>query len=140
MAASMYEIDWVAAGSWAQALAGPAGAGAVVGAVLVGRSSFGDWLKQRRTERRLEVGERILTFAHKAKAAFLVLRSPGMTDLELQQAEREIAEVEHLQSQRSDLLSSLITLGRMRQYENLWKELYECQTLAQIFFGPEEAV
>ena len=87
-----YPIDWSATGSWMQAWAGIAGAGAVFYAAHRGAASFEQWLKQRQTERKIAAAERIMTFVYKAKRTFEAIRNAGSFGYESDAAEKRLKE------------------------------------------------
>ena len=142
----MNNIDWAGTGAWMQAWAGFAQAIAIGVAAAIGGSSFRNWLKQNRTERKLIVGERILTFALKARDAFSSIRNPAQFIYEVERAEREIAEASKDRAYTADVRHSVVVcqviLDRMTDQNEVWKELFECRSLGRIFFGGqmEEAI
>ncbi len=129
-----------------QAWAGFAQAIAVGVAALIGGSSFRNWLKQNRTERKLIVGERILTFTLKARDAFTAIRNPAQFVFERDRAERAVADAQTLgvysDGVKQNIIQCQIILDRITDQNEIWKELFECRALARIFFGSrmEEAV
>lgn len=132
-------IDWAATGAWMQAWAGFAGAGAVLWVGLKGADTYRLWLRQKQTERRIAVAERILTLTYRLKRAFTAIRSPGSFGYEHAAAEELLKEhdsyavMETDQKKRAQL--SQIILTRVRSYKDDWDELFACLPLARAFFG-----
>jgi hypothetical protein len=130
-----------------QAFAGFAGAGAVVYAAARGSNSFDSWLKQRIRERKIAVGERVLTAVYKAKDAFPSIRNAGHFGYELSAAQKKLEESYdnyHLESQgkQQRLKTAQVILDRIARYNEVWTELYECLPIARALFGIplEEAI
>jgi len=135
-----YPIDWATTGSWMQAWAGFAGAGAVVWAARLGTSSFEHWLKQRQTERKIAAGERILSIVYRLKDAMDAIRSPMQSGHELHAAERKVEKsYEGFSSlgetEKKRIVAAQVILDRVNAQSDLWKELFECLPLARAFYG-----
>jgi hypothetical protein len=135
-----YPIDWETTGMWMQAYAGFAGAGAVVYAAMRGGNSFDSWLRQRIRERRIAVGERILTAAYKAKDAFPSIRSPGQFGYEVMAARKKLEEEYdnfnlETEGKRGRLETAQVVLSRISSHADIWRELYECLPLSRALFG-----
>lgn len=135
-----YPIDWVATGTWMQAWAGFAGAGAVFYAAHRGAASFEQWLRQRQTERKIVAAERIMTFAYKAKRAMQSIRNPGSFGYESDAAEAKLKEtVPNFTSldsgKRHRMVIAQIVYDRLDTAKEVWAELFECLPIARAFFG-----
>ncbi|MGE0740148.1 MAG: hypothetical protein AB7O98_02305 [Hyphomonadaceae bacterium] len=142
-----YPIDWATTGVWMQAYAGFAGAIAVAYAAARGGSSFDSWLRQKIRERKMAIGERVLTAAYKAKDAFPAIRSPMHFEQELAAAEKKLEETYEnynleANGKKQKLKTAQVILDRMSSYTDTWKELYECLPIARAMFGAplEEAI
>jgi hypothetical protein len=132
-----YPIDWEVTGTWMQAWAGFAGAGAVVWATYFGLSTFA---KQRQIERRIAAAERIMTFTYKAKRAFPSIRNAGSFGYEHEAAKEKLRAsfqgFDALPDWKQKRLSiGQVTLDRLGAAKDLWAELFECLPLARAFFG-----
>jgi hypothetical protein len=130
------QIDWVAAGAFAQALAAALGAGAVVFAAIVGSSTYKTWLKQKQTERKLHAAEQVLTIAYKARAAIKEVRSPFSAAYELERAKAKLIEahgddLNALPKEKFDrFVSSQSIYSRIEAHSDLWEEIYAGMALA----------
>lgn len=123
-----------------QAFAGFAGAGAVVYAAARGSNSFDSWLKQRIRERKIAVGERVLTAVYKAKDAFPSIRNAGQFGFELSAAQKKLEETYEgyqLESQgkQKRLQTAQVIYDRIGKYAEVWTELYECLPIARALFS-----
>ncbi|MEZ5971821.1 MAG: hypothetical protein R3C31_08465 [Hyphomonadaceae bacterium] len=142
-----YPIDWATTGAWMQAYAGFAGASAVVYAAARGGSSFDSWLRQKIRERKMAIGERVLTAVYKAKDAFPAIRSALHFGQELAAAEKKLEETYEnynleTNGKKQKLKTAQVIFDRMSSYTDTWKELYECLPIARAMFGAplEEAI
>jgi hypothetical protein len=134
-------IDWAATGAWMQAWAGFANAAVIAFAAYKGAQTFQSWLKQRQTERRIAVAERILTFAYRAKDTFRSMRSPAIFGGEVTRAKEMLKDEDEYQNkpegERKLMETAQVMLSRVGKESALWHELFECLPLARAFFGDE---
>lgn len=125
-----------------QALAGFAGAAAIYFAARKGAGSFDLWLEQRKAERAMEAGEKILTVVYAMKDAFASIRSPGHFAYELEAAETKLREsMKDFSVQPSGkqarLKTAQVILTRANSHSELWKELSDSLPLARAYFGKD---
>lgn len=122
-----------------QAWAGFAGAAAVLWVGLKGADTYRLWLRQKQTERRIAVAERVLTLTYRLKRAFTAIRSPGSFGHEHAAAEELLKGRDSYiimgAAQKKRAVLSQIILTRVRSYKDDWDELFACLPLARAFFG-----
>jgi hypothetical protein len=123
-----------------QAWAGFAGVGAVLWAAHVGRTTFDDWQRQKRAERRMEAAERLLTLVYRAQRTFAGVRNPGAFWAERKAAEERLLEQQTNfrdmdEEEQERYTTSQVILDRLRANKELWSELFQCLPLAKAFFG-----
>jgi hypothetical protein len=125
-----------------QGIAGLAGVIAVVAAAFVGRTTFDAWLNQKRIERKLVVGEEILSLAYEARDKFRSMRNPAYFGGELDEAR------ERLRAQRPDfgalpegvrsrMATAQAGLTRIHSNAPLWENYFKQLPAARIHFGEE---
>lgn len=141
-------VDWTAAGSWAQAFAGLAGAGAVLYAAHKGANSFGQWLEQRQAEQRMSVAERALSAAYAAEMAFPAIRARMLWAGELMAAERTLKEsgalhedydgraVGEKDPRLQRLVTTQVVIDRLNEHSELWRDILTLMPVAKAYFGP----
>lgn len=130
-------IDWDATGSMLSGWGTLIGAGAVIYAGIKG---FDQWKKQKLTERKMEIAERIHTASYRAQAALNRVRSPMMWAAEEYAARAKLEEdKEFIGNNPKDRQKRLVTaqayytrLSKVRE-ERL--ALEEAKPLANVLFG-----
>jgi hypothetical protein len=134
-------IDWAATGAMIQGLGTVAGVGAVIWAAREGRSTFGEWRKQKITERKQAQAERILTATYKAQRALASVRTSTMWSHELSVAEATISEEDWWKSKppshRSRLNTTYAYYNRLDRTKTEQLELEQCFPMARALFGEE---
>lgn len=139
---SLCVVDWVAAGSWAQAIAGLSGAGAVVWAANKGAATFGSWLQQKQTERRIDVADRLLTLVYKLERTFPGIRSPVTYGWELDAAREQLRvnrpDLDNEpEDRRRRLEMAQVVVTRVASQQSIWDELSAALPTAKAYFGDE---
>lgn len=135
-------IDWSATGDMLQGIGAILGAFVVLGAALVGQSTFKNWRQQTLSQRRIEQAERILTATYKVRRALSRVRSPMMMSHELQAAEQRLRERGLWQTittkdDEERWRKTEAYYGRLQSIVEEQKELEECQPMARALFGEE---
>lgn len=141
-------IDWEASGLWMQAWAGLAGAVAVVTAAKIGAARFGDWLKEKQTERQMNAAERALDVAYRVRGAFESIRNPGYDPggeggAALAKLHSNIPDFDGLEDDRQARLTwAQVILSRISGANAEWTALFEAMPLAKAYFpaGVEQAL
>lgn len=133
-------IDWVAAGSWLQGLAGFAQAGAITFVGFRGADVLLSWKRQKIAERRFETAERIITLAYRVRRAFSAIRSGMMWGNETAAAERLLRAngdwFERLdREQQKTTAYSQAVLTRINLFSSEWDELIAALPIARTYFG-----
>jgi hypothetical protein len=131
-----------AIGTWAQAVAGLAGAGAVIYAARIGAATFDVWLKQRQTERRIAAAERILSLAYRFQRVFPSVRNPALFQGEMEAAEKLLQEGDPAflhapDAKRRLMVSAQVYVSRLHSHCDDWEQLFACLPLARAYFGRE---
>lgn len=139
---SLCVIDWVAAGSWAQAVAGLSGAGAVIWAANKGAATFGTWLQQKQTERRIDVADRLLTLVYKLERTFPGIRSPATYGWESDAAREKLRADRpgfdnEPEDQRRRLEMAQVVITRVASQQAIWDELSAALPTAKAYFGDD---
>ncbi len=135
-----YPIDWNATGVWMQAWSGFAGAGAVVYAAIKGTSSFDDWLRQRKLERKMEAGQNVLTLLYRARDAFSDIRSGFSLHTAATEAKlRELFDgYDSLSAPKKRRLAEYqFVMNKINSYSELWADYFRALPIAEAVFGPE---
>lgn len=135
-------IDWSATGDMMAGMGALVGAGAVIWAAKVGRSTFNDWKRQKNEGRRIDLAEQLLALAYKLKRAFQGIRSPGMLGWEIAEMERKLTESGMIDAEtpnhiKSGLSTAQATLSRADHYKGLFDELLDTMPVAKAIFGEE---
>lgn len=140
-------VDWAATGTWMQAWAGFAQAGAVAFAAWKAANTFKAWRKQKIEERRLATAENILTVTYKIQRAFSVIRNSVTSEVALEEAERRLLRSGfQLHDQATDkqkrILESQVIFDRVDQFSVEWDQLSTLAPLSKALFGKkaEEAI
>lgn len=127
-----------------QAWAGFAGAAAVVWVGVRTRNAFNLWLKQKQTERRLDVAERAILVVYKAEDVFKSIRSPMSSGGEvervkesLENAFRDSGGVPH--DRRRTLEIAQTALLRVDEHGDFWTEYLALRPVVRAFFGSDYA-
>ncbi|WP_269716024.1 hypothetical protein [Caulobacter sp. NIBR2454] len=133
------DIDWNATGSWMQAWAGFANAVVVGGAAWFGSKRLNDWLRERQVERKMAVGERLLTIAYKALDAFKGIRSPGSSGGETSAAQEKLQSGssynEASDREKRRMESAQIIIDRIFANKRLWDDYWENLPLCRAYYG-----
>jgi hypothetical protein len=135
-------IDWSATGSWMQAWAGFAQAGAVFIAAAIATNTYKSWRKQKLEERRIEAAERVLTLAYRVKDAFTVIRSPvrssAATDEAIFNLINSGLNLEEISKEkREKIVESQVILDRINRYVDLWQEFSATLPVGSALLGEE---
>jgi hypothetical protein len=134
-------VDWAATGTWMQAWAGFAQAGAVAYVAKKGANAFAVWRQQKIGERRLDTAEKVLTFAYRLRWAFDVARSPMMSGDALAAAEEALSRTEWFAQidprVRRNTIYARAVHDRIGQFADLWDELFKLMPVAKALFGEQ---
>lgn len=123
-----------------QAWAGFAGVGAVLWVAHKSRSAFDDWLKQKQTERRLDVAEKALLIVYRAEDVIKNIRNPGSFGHEIERAkeslERSFANEGGVpERRRANLEIAQIALQRINDHGDFWSEYLALRPQIRAYFG-----
>lgn len=135
-------IDWGATGTWMQAWAGFAEAGAVGFAAFKGADAFKGWRRQKIEERRIDAAERILTLAYRVRTAISGMRHPMMWIGPLNEAEKMLREKGVDLDSESDgkkrrIVHAQAVFDRINSFQSEWDELAAVTPVAKALFGDE---
>lgn len=125
-----------------QAWAGFAGVGAVIWAAKVGKNTFGSWLVERQTERRLDIADKLMTLVYRAQRAFPEIRSATSIWAEDATAEQRLQESHPQysnweQHKKDRYRGAQIVLDRLKAKKDLWSNIYESLPLARAYYGQQ---
>jgi hypothetical protein len=134
--------DWIATGAMLQGIAGVFGACSVLGAAWVGSNTFKQWLRQKQTERKIAVGEELLTILYTAADAFRHIRLAGALGYETNAARQKLtADIPAFgdmpEEVRMRMESAQVILSRLDSYNELWKRYFTALPTVRAFFGRE---
>jgi hypothetical protein len=133
-------IDWAATGTMLQGIGAVIGAIAVIVAAIVGRNTFQAWRRQQIVQRHMELAERILTTAVRAKDQVRAIRSPLKTASELVSAEKTLEsnnfdKKSFSQEAWRNFQISQATHDRLNNCASTWSELEALKPSAYVYFG-----
>lgn len=121
-----------------QAWAGFAGVAAVVWVALRSRDVFETWLRQKQTERRLDVAEKLLFLVYKAEDVFNGVRSPASFGDEIARV-RETLERSFPdgvpENRRHTLEIGQTILSRVQDQGEFWAEYLALRPQVRAYFG-----
>jgi hypothetical protein len=135
-------IDWGDTGTWMQAWAGFAQAGAIGFAAFKGAGAFKDWRRQKIEERRIDAAERILTLAYRVRRAIGAMRHPMMWIGPLNEAEQKLRSKgvdldSEVEARRRRIIHSQAVFDRINSFQTEWDELAAITPVAKALFGDE---
>jgi len=132
-------IDWAATGTMLQGIGAIIGALAVIVAAAIGNKTLRAWRRQQLVQKHMELAERILTLAIRAKQEIKFVRSPLKTAAELARAAQNLeANGFHKASYSAkwhQLCVAQTTIDRIEMYKTTWADLQEIKPVAFIYFG-----
>lgn len=133
-------IDWMALGSIIQ------GIGTLFGALMVyctAQNGLSAWKTQRLAERNRDQAEVILHATYSARRALQYIRSPFMSngEMDVSAKQRDILEPtwrdEHSKEMQNRIIVSNVYFIRIEQHSNARSRLLDCQPMARALFGEE---
>ena len=133
-------IDWAATGTWMQAWAGFAQAGAIGIAAWKAADTFRGWRKQKLEERRIAAAEDILTTAYRLQRAFSIVRNSvtSVSALEEARARLKMSGVDigkYAGDQQIRIVEAQVIFDRIDQFALDWDKLSALTPLAIALFG-----
>jgi len=136
----MYSVDWSATGTMLQGIGTIIGAVAVIIAAVVGNNTFNSWRQQQLFQRRMDLADRILTLAVRAKEEIQFIRAPIKFSSELDEAGTTL-EANGFEKSKFDqakwrqLENAQTTLIRVNRFQSTWTELQSIKHSAYVYFG-----
>lgn len=133
-------IDWSATGTMIGGLGGFASAAAIVWAAHRASDTLENWKRQKRSERKFEHAELVLSATTRVRHALEHMRSPLMQGFEIQNAERELSKIEEwdpAEDQRRRDIYGQALVNRIIETEADWDALRETLPLAKALFSDE---
>jgi len=135
-------IDWDATGSMLQGWGALGACATVVIAAMLGRAGVKDWRRQKQEERRMDVGEKLLVAAYKARDAIDGIRANFAPAAELSQAEEALKTSGFDSSlmdrdERGRVIHAQAIMTRINARKDVFTDLYAVMPSTKAFFGRE---
>lgn len=129
-------IDWNATGAMLQGVGALVGTIAVIVGTILGTNA---WKKQKKTERKAEQAERILTATFNAKRALSYIRSPLIMGNELMAAEMHLKKNgdwdQIAERNRRKAITAQVYYSRLNDTQDAQRLIFECQAMARALFN-----